>query len=310
MLRTAGALVLVLALAAGPAHAQTAGGGGGLWDLLRLLQDTYNSVRNWVTSQFNGAVDAIRGNLAPITDAYHAANSIARWLESTASGLPSGFRWILDGAVARFRQAPSPPPGSISHTVQQVIRDNPDSPIARKVHAHEELSAATELSVARSRAAQKSAEDTAQQVSQDLSMAANLGVAESTARELAARAAQTPSTRAAVQLLIEGFAAFMDQQARQNADVSARITAMVQQQAALSQQLTSVTEKVSDLVELMSEQQKREAEESLVAARSAVSSGLGLATGGLAAIASMAPGDQSREREDRMYRSISEVYRR
>jgi len=308
MLRTAAILVLVLAVAASPAHAQTSG--GGLWDVLRFLQQTYNSVRSWVTSQFNGAVDAIRGNLAPLTDASHAANSIARWLESMATSLPSEFRWLLDGAVARFRQAPPPRPGSISHTVQQVIRDNPESPIARKVRAHEELSAATELSVARARAAQKSAEDTAQEVSQDLSMAVNLQVAESTGRELAARAAETPSTRAAVQLLIEGFAAFMDQQARQNADISARITAMVQQQAALSQQLTSVTEKVSDLVELMSEQQKRDAEESLVAARSAVSSGLSLAAGGLQAIASMAPSDRSREQENRMYRSISEVYRR
>lgn len=309
MLRAAVCIALVVALAAQPAMAQTPGGGGGaLWDLLAQLQDLFGRFRSWVGSQFSTGLDAVRAKLAPITDTRYASDSIARWLEGMMGGLPAELRSLLSFFVGRFRDPAGPPAGSVSEAARQIIEQQPSSELASTVRAHEELSAATDASVARARGAQQVAEDTSSTVSSDMSMATNLEAASASARELAARAAETPSTRAAVQLLIEGFAAFMDQNARQNADLSARLTALVQQQAALSQQLTSVAEQAAALVELLNQQRKREAEQEAVAAKLTVTSalnGVGTALGG---VASIAPDDRSRQSERQMYDSISNLY--
>lgn len=306
MVKTAVLALLVVSLAAQPALAQTTGSSSPLWDLLRQLQETFAQLRSWVTSQLNNALDAARSRISPITDTYHAANSIARWLESMAASLPGELRSILDSAIFRFRQAVPPPPGSASDTVRRIIQEHPDSPLAQSVRAREELSGATDASVGRARGAQQTSEDVAHAVSQDASMAVNLEVASASARELAARAQQTPSTRAAVQLLIEGFAAFMDQQARQNADLSARLTALVQQQSALSQQLTSVTEQTAALVELLNDQRKREIEAAVAATQAAMEDGIGGMRGMAATMRSVA--DRSAESE--LYESLANFYRR
>lgn len=302
-------LVIVVLLLAQPAMAQsTSGGGSSLWDLLRYLQDTFAQLRSWVNSQYSAVADAVRAKIAPITDTAHAARSIASWLESLSRGLPDIFRGLFDRSVARFRDPAAPAPGTVSSAAREMIAQAPNSELATTVRAHEEVSAATDASVARARAAQESAEETSRAVAADASMAINLETASASARELAARATETPSTRAALQLLIEGFAAYMDQNARQNADLSSRITALVQQQASLSQQLTSLTEQTAALVELANQDRKRQAEEQATAARLTVTSAIGGMGAAAGAIASIAPSDERREAEQRMYRQIIDLH--
>jgi hypothetical protein len=303
--------VLVVSLAAGPALAgqqDSSGGGDFLWDLLNSLFGIFNQFRQWVLSTFNNAIDSVRAKIAPITDTYYAANSIAEWLRSLAGGLPTDLRDLMNWAISRFSQPAEPPAGSVQDITRKVVREAPDSSLAQELHAREELSAATDTSVTRARAAQDTAEDVAEDTVEDKTMAENLEVASQAAQELAQRAQNTPSTRAAVQLLVEGFAAFMDQQARQNADISGRITSLVQQQAALSQQLTSVTEQAAALVELMNQREKREMEQSVVASRVMLSSAIEGVGAGLQGIASIAPGEDKRRAEDTMYQSFTKVY--
>lgn len=304
-MRTIACILLVVALAAQPAAAQTSGSSVQLWNLLRQMQQMFDQLRSWVTDQLNSATDAIRSNIAPITDTYHAARSIASWLESLASGLPGEARSLLDGAISRFRSAQGPLPGSPGAAARPIVERHPSSPLARTVRAHEELSASVDLSVARARAAQQVAEESARVTVQDASPVMNLEIASASARELSARAMEVPSTRAAVQLLIEGFAAYMDQNARQNADLSTRLTALVQQQAALSQQLTSLTERTADLVELLNQQRKAEAEGAAATTQALLDSNLG----GMRSVVGILGTTTDRSRDEEVYGSIRSIWR-
>ncbi len=301
---------VVVALLAQPAMAQAGGAAAGspsseLWALLRQIQRKISEITSWIWSQVNDAVDAIRSNLSPVIDTYHAVNSIARWVESMANSLPAEFSSILRGTVDRLRNVAEPRPGTFASAVQKLIEEKPDSELARAIRAREEMSAASEVNVAKARISQKVAEGVARSFAEDTSAEINVQVASASARELAARAQHTPSTRAAVQLLIEGFAAFMDQQAHQNSDISSRLTSLVQQQALLSQQLTTIAEQSSTLVQLIADQQKREAEAAAATMSRAMDNGLS----GLHALTQALQASTDSSGQRRLYETLRNVHR-
>jgi len=261
---------------------------------------------SWVRGNVNKAIDAVRSELAPITDTLYAANELVNWVVSIVSSLPGEFRGILQGTIDRLRSAIEPRPGTVSHAARKLIEENPDSELAQKVRAIEKAAVAAELSAAKARVARQVSENAATATASDPSPEVNVRIASAAAQELAARAQQTPSTRAAVQLLIEAFAAFMDQQARRDSDVSSRVTAIVQQQAVLSEQLATLAEQSSTLVQLVAEQQKREAESAAVAAATAASSVMG----GFTAVGKVLEKSADDTRRERLYRALTELYRR
>ena len=314
MLRKAACVLLVAALAAQPAAAQPSGGNGGgggsLWQELHSLHTLYEQYHRWVQRQLSDAIDKVREKVAPITDTLHAASQIVRWLQNLSGGLPdllSGLQ-LFARVISRFQGAPDPPSGSVADAAREIIQQAPSSELAQRVRAHDETSAASDSSVSGARAAQEAVERTVDRVVLDLTMEQNLEVARQAAQELASRAAHTPSTRAAVQLLIEGFAAFMEQQAAQNADISARINGLVQVQASLSKQLTAVTEQAAMLVEQMVQKHKHEAEQEAVATRMTVVSAIGGVGAAASAIASVAPDPERRSQQDQMYQRITSLY--
>lgn len=315
MLRKAACILLVAALAAQPAAAQPfgggeGGGGGSLWQDLHRLQTLYDHIHRWVQRQLSDAIDKVRQKVAPITDTVYAVQHIVQWLQNLSGGLPdllSGLQ-LFARVISRFQGAPDPKSGSVAEAARDIIQNAPDSELAQRVRAHDETSAASDSSVAGARAGQESVERTVDRVVLDLTMEQNLEIARQAAQELAARAAHTPSTRAAVQLLIEGFAAFMEQQAAQNADISARINGLVQVQASLSKQLTAVTEQAAMLVEQLAQKHKHEAEQEAVATRMTVVSAVGGVGAAASAIASIVPDSERRGQQEQMYDTMVSLY--
>ena len=315
MLRKVACALLITTLAVHPAVAQPSGpggggGGGSLWQELYRLHALYEQYHRWVQRQLSEAIDRVREKVAPITDTFYAVNQIVRWLQNLSGGLPdllSGLQ-LFARVISRFQGAPDPASGSVAEAARDIIQQAPSSELAQRVRAHDETSAASDSSVSGARAAQEAVERTVDRVVLDLTMERNLEIARQAAQELAERAAHTPSTRAAVQLLIEGFAAFMEQQAAQNADISARINGLVQVQASLSKQLTAVTEQAAMLVEQLVQRHKHEAEQEAVATRMTVVSAIGGVGTVASAIASVVPDSERRGQRDQMYDRLVNLY--
>lgn len=266
------ALLLVLALAAAPAYAQVPSGDfGGLDALLGFLRQIEQQVEQIIARMWEviDYTDPARESLAPILDRVHSAQVIARRIDALALSLPGRVQSSLNSLAARLRSVASPRPGTPPWVVEQVITANPDGETARRARTLDQVTEQNATALATARSAAETARATGQQVARDLSpqMDAQAGIA--AARELALRAQQTPSTRAAMQLLVEALAAQIDQQSRMAVHMVGREAAAIQQQTLLSQQLAAVVDRLAAVAEQQTAEQKE-----LLARRTAAAAGV------------------------------------
>lgn len=261
MKTTAIALLLVVTLGAAPAQAQMPGGDFGaldeLFGFLRQLEQRIEQMVAWMWNVIN-YTDAARESLAPILDRVYSAQVLARRIESLAAGLPARVRSALNGLVGRLRSVPAPRPGTPRWVVEQVITAAPHGDTAQQARTLDQVTEQNATALATARGAADSAWATAQQVAQDLSPQADAQAAIAAARELALRAPYTPSTRAAMQLLVEAMAAQIDLEGRMAASLVGRQTATIQQQTLLSQQLATVVERLAAFIDQQNAQEKEQ----------------------------------------------------
>ena len=261
MKTTAIALLLVVTLAAAPAHAQIPGGDFGsldeLFGFLRQLQQQIEQTFAWMWDVLD-YTDAARESLAPILDRVYSAQVLARRLESLAAGLPARVRAALNGVAARLRSVATPRPWTPRWVVEQVITAAPNGETAQQARTLDQVTEQNATALATARGSAETARATAQQVAQDLSPQADAQAAIAAARELALRAQQTPSTRAAMQLLVEAVAAQIDLESRMAASQVGRQTAVIQQQTLLSQQLATVVDRLAAFIDQQNAQEKEQ----------------------------------------------------
>ncbi len=258
-MKTVSVLLLALALVTPPAYAQSLDEGLGsldeLFSFLRQLQRQIEQVAQWVW-QLSDYSDAARESLAAILDRVYAAQVLARRIESLANGLPGRVRSSLTGLGARLRTVPAPQPAKPRWVIEQVITADPNSDIAQQARILDQVTEQNATALASVRSAAESAQIAAQQVADDLSPHSDAMAAVAAARELALRAQTTPSTRAAMQLLVEALAAQIDQQSRMGVHLVGRQTAMIQQQTLLSQQLATAVDRLAAIIDQQNAQQK------------------------------------------------------
>ena len=183
---------------------------------------------------------------------------LARRIESLAAGLPARVRAALNGVAARLRSVASPRPWTPRWVVEQVITAAPNGETAQQARTLDQVTEQNATALATARGSAETARATAQQVAQDLSPQADAQAAIAAARELALRAQQTPSTRAAMQLLVEAIAAQIDLESRMAASQVGRQTAVIQQQTLLSQQLATVVDRLAAFIDQQNAQEKEQ----------------------------------------------------
>jgi len=258
-MKTVIALVLVLALAAAPAYPQGLGTDfeslDELFGFLRQLEQQIQQVFEWVW-QLTDYTDAARESLAPILDRIYSAQVLARRIEALAAGLPGRARSTLTGLAGRLRTVPAPRPAKPRWVIEQVITAAPDSDTAQGARKLDQVAEQNAMALASVRSAAEAARTAAQQVAVDMRPQADAAAAVAAARELALRAQQTPSTRAAMQLLVEAIAAQIDQQSRMGVHLVGRETALIQQQTLFSQQLATMVDRLAAIIDQQNAEQK------------------------------------------------------
>jgi hypothetical protein len=222
---------------------------------LRRLEGQVEQIFVWM-GRLDEYADAGRELFAPILDRAHSAQVLADRVESLARRLPGRVRSALTGLVARLRVLPAPHPGTPPWIVEQVIRASPHSDIAQRVRTLDQVTEQNAAALATAHSAAETAQVVTQQVLQDLSPEVDAQTAITAARELAVRARYTPSTRAAIQLVVEAIAAQIDQQSHTAVSVVGRQTAAIQQQTLLSQQLAVVVDRLVAVSEQQNAQEK------------------------------------------------------
>lgn len=269
------ALLMVVTLAAAPAQAQVASGEfaglDALLGFLRQLEQQVEQIIAWMWEVVD-YTDAARESLAPILDRVHSAQVIARRIDAIAMSLPNRVQSSLNSLAARLRSVPAPRSGTPRWVVEQVIRSNPNGDTAHQARTLDQVTEQNATALATARSAAETARSTGQQVAQDLGPQADAQAAIAAARELALRAQNTPSTRAAMQLLVEALAAQMDQESRMAVHMIGRETAVIQQQTLLSQQLAAVVDRLAAVTEQQNAQQKELLARRTAAAASVVES--------------------------------------
>lgn len=269
------ALLLVVTLAAAPAQAQVPGGEFGgldaLLGFLRQLEQQVEQIFAWMWDVVD-YTDAARESLAPILDRVHSAQVIARRIDSLAMSLPGRVRSSLNSLAARLRSVPAPRPRTPGWVVEQVITADPNGDTAQQARKLDQVTEQNATALATARSAAETARATGRQVAQDSGPQLDAQAAIAAARELALRAQHTPSTRAAMQLLVEAMAAQIDQQSRMSVHMIGRETALIQQQTLLSQQLATIVDRLAAVTEQQNAQQKEQLTRRSAAAASVVES--------------------------------------
>lgn len=267
--------IVILMLMASPATAQAGfspsdlpGALDQLFRYLQQLEQQIQQVQEWLWS-LNSYTDAARESLAPILDRVYAAQELAARLEALATALPDHASQALRSMASRLRLFPPPRPRTPRWVIDQIIQADPTSETAQDAKRLDQVSGHNAIAQASARSAVESARAAARQVTADMTPQVDARAGTAAARELALRAQNTPSTRAAVQLLVEGLAAQMDQQARIGAHITDREAALVQQQALLSQQLEAIVDRLVAAIDLQNAQQKEQ-----LARRSAAAIGM------------------------------------
>lgn len=243
------ALVLTV-LGAVPVKASSPGGDwnteDGLLIFLSQLHRQIDAVLAWI-GQVGDYSDAAYNSLAPILDRAFSAQVLARRVDALATEVPRRFQAVLRGLAGHLRAIPLPRPGTPRWVIEQVIQASPHGETAQQAQALDQLTEQSAAARATALSATETAQIAASQIVDDLSPQVEAQVALSAARDLAIRAQLTPSTRAAVQLLVEAMAAQIDQQGHTAASVIGRQTAAIQQQTLLSLQLAAVVDRLATL---------------------------------------------------------------
>lgn len=228
-----------------------------LLQYLQQLEQQIQQALEWLWS-LTSYTDAARESLAPVLDRVYAAQELAARLESLAAALPDRTAKALRAMAGRLRSITAPRHGTPRWVVEQLIQADPASETAQQAKKLDQVGEHNAIAQASARSAAESAYAAARQVIADRSPQVDAQAAVAAARELALRAQSTPSTRAAVQLLIEAMAVQLDQQARMGTHVTGRQAALVQQQALLSQQLAAVVDRMVAAIDQQNAQQKEQ----------------------------------------------------
>ncbi len=268
-------LLLVLALAAPPAFAQSVDPGleslDDLLSFLRQLWQQIDQVFEWVW-QLTDYADTARESLAPILDRAYSAQVLARRIESLIAGLPERVQSTLTALANRLRTVPAPQPAKPRWVLEQVISADPNSDTAQQARKLDQVAEQNATALASVRSAAEVARAAAQQVARDMSPQSDAMAAVAAARELALRAQDTPSTRAAMQLLVEAMAAQIDQQSRMAMHQVGRQSALIQQQTLLSQQFATMVDRLAAMIDQQNAQQKEQLARQTAAAANVVES--------------------------------------
>ncbi len=252
------ALVMTV-LGAVPVEACCPGGdwnpADGLLAFLSQLHQQIEEVIAWI-GRVAGDSDAAYHPLAPILDRAYGARVLARRIDALATGMPSRFQTALRSLAARLRMIPLPRLGSPRWVFEQVIRASPQGETAQQAQALDQATEENVDALATALSATEAAQISASRIVEDLRPQVDAQVAISAARDLAIRAQYTPSTRAAIQLLVEAMAAQIDQQSHTAVSVIGRQTAAIQQQTLLSLQLAAVVDRLATLNDQENENQK------------------------------------------------------
>ena len=255
------ALLLVGTLGVTPAHAQIPGGDFGsldeLFAFLRQLQQQIEQAFAWMWDVLDDT-DAARESLAPILDRVYSAQVLAHRIESLGAGLPARVQSALNGLAGRLRAVATPRLGTPRWVLEQVITAAPNGDTAQQARTLDQVTEQNATALATARGAAETARATAHQVAEDISPQADAQAGIAAARELALRAQDTPSTRAAMQLLVEAMAVQIDLESRMATSQVGRQTAVIQQQTLLSQQLATVVDRLAAFIDQQNAQEKEQ----------------------------------------------------
>ncbi len=275
MKTTAIALSLVVTLSATPAQAHVPGGDleelNVVLGFLRQLEGQIEQIFVWM-GRLDDYANAGRELFAPMLDRAYSAQVLAQRVESLAKRLPGRVQSALTGLVGRLRSVPAPHHGTPRWIVEQVITASPHGDTAQQARTLDQVTEQNATALATARSAAEIAQVATQQVLQDLSPQVDARTAISAAHELALRAKYTPSTRAAMQLLVEAIAAQIDQESHTAVSLLGRQAAAIQQQTLLSQQLAAVVDRLAAVIEQENAQQKEGLARRAAAAASLVES--------------------------------------
>ena len=214
--------------------------------ILRQLHQQIGEILAWI-GRVGDYSDAARQSLIPVLDRAYSAQVLARRIDALATTVTSQFQAVLRDLAGRLRAIPLPRPGSPRWVIEQVIQASPQGDTAQQAQALDQATEQNVAALATALSATEAAQSVASQIVEDLGPQVEAQMALSAARDLAVRAQYTPSTRAAVQLLVEAMAVQIDQEGHNAASVIARQTALIQQQTLVSLQLAAVVDRLATL---------------------------------------------------------------
>lgn len=267
MIRTGITLLVLLAIAATPAAASSLPAmipetdvfaeQDWLISFVQSIERQIDQTFRWMWSLVN-STDTLRERIAPILDRVYAAQTLSWRIQAIINGLPSQLQWTFGNLVSRLRALPAARPGTAEDVLSRAVKADPNGPLAQQAQALDDLLESNAKALAEARAASATAADLAKKTAEDAKPIAFAQEQVQAAQEIFERAQTTPSTRAAMQLLIEAFAAQMDQYARWNIHALGREAALVQSQALLAQQLFTVVDRLATAIDLQNARQKQE----------------------------------------------------
>lgn len=252
------AFLLVITLAASPAQASSFSDDsalGELFNFFRLLHRQIEETLAWI-GQATDYSDPMREFLVPILDRAYSAQELTRRLDALAASLPRRVQAVLVDLASRLRRAPQPRPHTPRWVIEQVIHGSPQGETAQQAQVLDQVTEQNVAALATALGAAETARLAASQVVHDDGPRTSEYDGVSAARDLAVRAQYTPSTRAAMQLLVEAIATQIDQQAHASAAVIGRQTASIEQQTLLSLQLATVVDRLVALNDQENARQK------------------------------------------------------
>ena len=234
-------LVVFLVLsAAAPAAAQS--GGADFWlSLLQRFRGYLQQVQNVLNT-----VWGVFGNLAPVYNLTGRLPSlfgldyladVASSLQSQISSLPQHLTWRLNTLLANIRSPQQAPEGSAAAILQKAARINPN--VAFQTKQRVEAESAAESAVTQATAAAEKSTELARQLSQDPSLEEAISRASADAQFLRQASESAQSTRALIQLLNEGVASYMVQNAAFAQVLTTHLQALAQQNAMTNQELST-----------------------------------------------------------------------
>jgi hypothetical protein len=236
--------------------------------VLQFLQQVWqklDQMYDWMW-QLTRTLDPVLDRISPLLDRAYAVKDLAEWVKNAALGLPEELRWVLGSLENKLRNAATPKPWTTPWLVQEIAKQAPDSETVKKARGLDEMAVKAEVSAAAARATAEKVRESARKVSEDTSPAADVEAGSLAAQEIMARVQSAPSTRAAVGILTEAVAAQMDQLSRMSMHSINRLTTMISQQAALSQQIATSVDLLAQAVQQQNEMMKDEFNASVKAA--------------------------------------------